>query len=145
MAEILQHDADLQAKDQNRDNVLSYYFQRRNPKTPGGIVKQLLAAGADLNNRNSIGQTPLFSGCSSDSVEDLRDLLRAGANPNAKDQSGWTVLMSCSDAVAVQELLNAGADVNAKDQFGRTALEQARQYGQGEKVRILENAAAGKE
>ena len=52
-------------------------------------------------------------------------LLKAGANPNAKDDDGTTVVLSLDDDRAVITLLRSGADPKAKDGDG-TLRQQAR-------------------
>ena len=60
----------------------------------------------------------------------LRDLIRQGANVNARDELGVTALMKTVDATeaqleAVRTLIAAGADVNAKNNKGETVLSLA--------------------
>ena len=62
-------------------------------------------------------------------IERVQALLNAGADVNAKDNDGKTVLMWALDILGtnyandtVKALLAADADVNAKDNDGRTAL-----------------------
>ncbi len=58
----------------------------------------------------------------------VADLLKKGANPNARDEEGATPLMRASLACQVPvltQLLDRGADVNASDAQGRTALVYA--------------------
>jgi ankyrin repeat protein len=57
------------------------------------------------------------------SVNDLRDLLNNGLDPNAKAPGGTTVLMMAVDSAdKVRLLLDRAADVNAKAATGATAL-----------------------
>jgi ankyrin repeat protein len=74
-------------------------------------------------------------------------LLQAGADPNAKDREGRTVLMlaAASDEVpeeTVQALIAHGADVNATSPAGETALGMARLRGDTPIVRLLVRAGA---
>ena len=61
-------------------------------------------------------------------TSNLAELLKAGADTEAKDNEGKTALIiaaeyGCSQATA--ELLKAKADIEAKDTYGRTALRVA--------------------
>jgi ankyrin repeat protein len=74
-------------------------------------------------------------------------LLAQGADPNAKDPAGHSILMlaAASDAMpvnAVKALLDRGADVNASDASGMTALTLAKQRGRTPVVDLLVNAGA---
>ena len=70
-------------------------------------------------------------------IGDARDagiLVERGADPNAKDSDGHSLLMlaSASDDVSaslIKELIAHGADVNAKDPQGHTALDFAEMRG----------------
>ena len=66
-------------------------------------------------------------------------LLKAGANINAKDKYGNTVLFLCERPSVTSILLNAGANVNAEDQDKRTPLMFAKN---SEVARILLAAGA---
>ena len=67
--------------------------------------------------------------CEKGSVQEIQTALLKGANPNAKDENGWTPLMAVAsfnqNPKAVSVLLKAGADVNAKDDNDSTALMYA--------------------
>jgi ankyrin repeat protein len=73
--------------------------------------------------------------------------LAKGADANARDRHGFTILMlaSASDAIpvdAVRMLIERGADVNAKGPGDVTALHLARLRGKTPVTRLLEDAGA---
>ena len=74
-------------------------------------------------------------------------LLGAGANPNARDVDGRTVLMRVVasdelDEAPVKALIDRGADVNAISPTGETALAMARLRGDTPVTRLLIGAGA---
>jgi ankyrin repeat protein len=68
-----------------------------NKSTNPKIIDALLAAGADLNARNYLGETPL--------------IMAVNSNPETR---------------VVTELINKGADINARDYQGHSVLEYAK-------------------
>ena len=90
-------------------------------------VQRLLDAGADLEHRNSLQQTPLLFACSRwENEETVAEFLRLGADVNAIDMWGSTPLMLAArmgDARVVKHLVDAGADKEKTDPWGRTAIE----------------------
>jgi ankyrin repeat protein len=71
------------------------------------------------------GSTPLLVAASNDDVARVRQLLKAGADPNARNQLGTTPLLEAafhSNAEIIKALLDAGADPNAAGADGQTAL-----------------------
>jgi ankyrin repeat protein len=90
--------------------------------------KKLLELGADANSIVENGKrTPLFY--INGSIPHLDALIEAGADPNAKDYDGstilrWRVRLMDSKAALdfVQALLNHGADANIADNDGFTPL-----------------------
>ena len=63
--------------------------------------------------------------------EVLMVLLEAGADVNARDKNGSTLLMAAAqqntNPEALTVLLEAGADAKAKDKKGKTALDYVRE------------------
>ena len=79
----------------------------------------LLEAGADVNNTDKKGNTPLHL-VQSESTTKL--LLEAGADVNAKNKLGNTPLHVVRNQGIARVLLEAGADVNVKNKLGNTPL-----------------------
>ena len=52
----------------------------------------MVSATPDLEIRNMLGQTALIIACGSGNLESIKTLVEGGADLNAKDTRGWTVL-----------------------------------------------------
>jgi ankyrin repeat protein len=102
-------------------------------------MRRLLANGANPNDRDSSGWTPLFyasqgaklgrvdATTSSTAVEGIKLLLAAGADPNIPSFMGETALMAAGTAYygpleKTQLLISGAANVDAQDKNGRTPL-----------------------
>jgi ankyrin repeat protein len=76
-------------------------------------------------------------------LKQVQELLKKGADVNAKDEHGRPVLVLAAESdrrgrtKMVKLLLEKGADVNAKDQSGRTPLMKATETGSLEMVKLL--------
>ncbi|XP_027746148.1 BRCA1-associated RING domain protein 1 [Empidonax traillii] len=79
-------------------------------KSPGGNT---------ISRRNYKGETLLHVASIKGDVAAVEQLLTNGADPNVKDNAGWTPL---GDVAAVEQLLTNGADPNVKDNAGWTPL-----------------------
>ena len=100
-------------------------------------VKQHLAAGTDVNEKNEWGWTPFHEAATKDVAELL---IAKGADVNAKDDVGWTPLHEATyygRKEVVELLIAKGADVNAKDWEGNTPLDMAMMSGEPEIADIL--------
>jgi ankyrin repeat protein len=82
-----------------------------------------LAAGGEVNARDSLGQTPLMLASAFGSVDAVGLLLKQGADARAASNSGVTALhWAVTNFQKTGLLLGAGADINVTTQLGRTPL-----------------------
>jgi ankyrin repeat protein len=90
-------------------------------------VARLLADGADPDARDEIqAWTPMMRALEAGHLELAKRLIEAGADVNAKAETGTTVLMVAAGKgheEFVRLLLQAGADPGARDMHGKTALD----------------------
>ena len=104
-----------------------------------GIIYKLI-------NTFIIGRQPaLMQASKRGHAEVVSLLLKAGANPNAKNSRKQTALIIASKrghAEAVSLLVNAGANVNAIGYLQKTALMEASEIGHAEVVSLLLKAGA---
>jgi uncharacterized protein len=85
----------------------------------------------------------LFAAARSGDATQVKNLIDAGANHAAADESGETALMHAAHAghlAVVQVLIAAGADVNSKSPQGWTAVAKAAYNGETERgyVEVIE-------
>ena len=92
---------------------------------PAPVMRELLAAGADVGARTVDGWSPLHSAATARDVASLTALLASGVDVDASDDGGETPLHRAArirELPNVAELLAAGADANARDVAGDTPL-----------------------
>jgi ankyrin repeat protein len=114
-----------------------------NAESPDDLlaVSSLLDQGADVDARNSAGQTPLLAAAQNGHVKAMEILLSRGADVNAQDHHGRTALMvaaGADDVKMVKLLLSKGAKVNLKDESGFTALSGSEVVGGSDEPQHLE-------
>ncbi|HEY6990300.1 MAG TPA: ankyrin repeat domain-containing protein [Bryobacteraceae bacterium] len=122
-------------------------------------VSLLLEQGVDVNVANTsynivrngpiamIKLTPLHRAAAFGPVQMVRDLLKAGANVNARDGRSLTplhfaVATDYPSKQICETLLQAGADVNARDSTGETPLDWAEKFAYPDIVQALQKAGA---
>ena len=121
--------ADVNATNKWAHTILMYDCELGNENA----INVLLNAGAKPDIVDDEGYTSLHWACSSDnSKETIQAIIDHGANTNAKNRKGQTVLMcACrkENAVAINVLLKAGAKPEFVDDEGFTSLHAACQAG----------------
>jgi uncharacterized protein len=109
-------------------------------------VKELIAAGANLEERGAHERTPLLVATHLSHDEVAKVLLEAGANPNALDQQRYdliTIAAVNNDVEMIQVGLEYGADPsNITSPYDGTALIAAAHLGHVETVQTLIDAGA---
>lgn len=113
------------------------------------LIKKLIAQGAEVNAKTALGHTPLwYSAVVAHSLDTAKILIGAGANVNAADRYGCTLLneelflFSDRQAEWVSLLIAHGADVNTRDKWGGTPLSKALNTKNDAVVRILKEHGA---
>jgi len=104
-------------------------------------VKQHIAAGGDVDAKNSDGRTPLHLAAFDDNKEIVELLIANGADVNAKNDEGWTPLHFAAGnghKELAELLIASGADVNAKAGKGSTPLD----WAEGETADLLRKHGA---
>jgi ankyrin repeat protein len=175
VAELLDNGADPNVADGNTFTALhaavrdsDYGADHASRVAAAATVKVLLAHGANPNARinqkkqtvralNEVsfqGATPLALAAEVNSLDAIKELVKAGADPNISTEQGTTPLMLAVGAGtdvqrmrSVEErslaletakfLLDLGVDVNAVGQFGWTALHCATYQGLDDVIELL--------
>jgi hypothetical protein len=102
-------------------------------KDPSDVetVRNLLDGGMDPDEGTQSGYTPLMAASFRQGTEVMELLIKAGADVNRRDDSGYSALMlACSppagrlpDPEGIQLLVKSGSDRSLRDNNGRTAYD----------------------
>ena len=103
-------------------------------------VRRLIAAGANVDETDPTGMTPLMVAASQGETAIARLLMAAKADVNAASEDGGTALMRAASANRVEVmklLISGGANVNAKTSGGMTPMMVAAFGGYADAVKAL--------
>ncbi|MGJ4995375.1 ankyrin repeat domain-containing protein [Bradyrhizobium sp. HKCCYLS3077] len=92
------------------------------------IIRELLAAGADISARNADGNNALWLACVGRHLDAIDALVEAGIDLDNRNDNGATALMYASSsgkAEVVAHLLAKGADIESETLDGFSALDMA--------------------
>lgn len=107
------------------------------------IMAILYKAGADINARNGVGDSPLDLAAQHDQLDAAKLLLEMKARINDQDKNGMTALMfaaKAGDVEMVHYMLEAGANPNTSDYTGRDAVGWAQESHRPMVIQALKNA-----
>ena len=112
------------------------------------VAKILLTAGADVNEKDRLGLTPLMLACGKPTVgyrEIAEMLIKKGAYINVRDALGYTPLLLALSGGTIdiaEQLINKGADISARTRKGETPLSLAKQAQCTEIIDLLVSKGA---
>jgi ankyrin repeat protein len=107
------------------------------------VAEYLVKAGAPINSRsrNELEAAPIQSAASAGHVKIAELLLKHGADPNIREQGGYTSLHAAAqngDLEMISTLLYGGADLDAKSDDGKIPFDLALEAGQSKAARLLQ-------
>ena len=101
------------------------------------VSEVLLAAGAKLEARASLQNTPLHWAAGNKNSAVVQVLLAAGAELEVRNEDGFTPLHRAAmnkNLAVIQALIDAGADLKVRDKWGFTPLHRAARYNENSAV-----------
>jgi ankyrin repeat protein len=148
---FIQSGIQINAKNIYGNSALSYALNTKN----NHLIKTLLKLGGDVNISDSNGNTlihktvllALFERLKNKDLDEIMDILLGyGANPNLKNNDGYTPLHLATKPAKdkdekasvqiIQKLLDYSADPKMEDRLGATAFD----YGKGNILKLLKTS-----
>lgn len=117
---LIKKGADVNLKDAKGNTSLHYLAKNLNTKIED-VLKNLLLAKVNLEEKNNLGETALGKAAASLNLIGAKLLIASGANKNAVNGSGETILFAFArkgDVNAVKELIALGVDASVKNTAG---------------------------
>ena len=127
----------------NPNTKVAGYTALEHSAADTSILQLLLTAGAHPDSGAS--STALLEAIKKQAQPSFELLLKAGADPNGADPTGYTPLMGAADQgnkALVQLLLDADADPNIRSRLGNTPLGEALAKGHRSIEKLLLDAGA---
>lgn len=106
----------------------------------GDAVPVLAKHGANIDARNSIGQTPLFFTCHDDNDLVAKTLFKNGAHLDIRDNMGRTALfeaVQCGALSTSETLIDLGSNIDTQDDSGECVLTNAISTGRLDIAKML--------
>lgn len=144
VAKLLTGGSDVNTRDSRGDTPLMYAAAVGSPE----MMRQLIAAGADVKSKNSFDSTALM--WCTNNLKKVRLLLDKGAEVNARSKQGSSALFIAAahdgNVEVIRLLLQRGADTKAPGPAGATAalMMSARANDTASAKLLLENGATAK-
>ena len=105
-------------------------------------AEYLIKAGASVNSQsnNSLAAAPIQSAAAAGHVKIVMLLLNQHANPNIREQAGYTPLHAAAqngDTQMIRALLYNGADLTIRSKDGKLAVDMALEVGKTDAAALL--------
>jgi ankyrin repeat protein len=133
VTDLIANGTPVETKDEEGNTLLKYAVEAQCEK----LIDFLITAGADINAPSVYHRTPFSSATSTGPATLVKRLIALGADVNAKDKFGWTILFDPKDFAVMKALVEAGSDLNAQDKNGFTALIHAAMGCREEQIAYL--------
>lgn len=126
--------------EQTQKELNNHLFHAVLSPDPATRISELMRDGADINAKNTFGETPLHWAVCDGNTAIATLLIEKGANINAKNTFGDTPLHKAAyyrrPAIATL-LIEKGANINTKNTVGNTPLHRAVDKGYTEIATLL--------
>jgi ankyrin repeat protein len=128
---LVKNGAVMEAVDIPEKTPIDHAIKSDSTASVGFLVKK----GADINRIDGLTKVPAVHSCRS--PEMIAFVASIGADVNAKDSNGNTLLHLTKDLKMIRALIAAGADINATNRLNETALFAAVASADFEKSKLL--------